>query len=306
MRGGRPCSRSCRRGRAPKAMVSTVNTTPIHQVHESKRASTIAAIVARGVSRRNSQSGRGIRRTCRPPRRRRRRSTARSSRSRPGGHLVVAALLGDDDAQLGVEVERLQAIEAAARGGLGSTRALCRAARRRGSAVELLQRFVAVSHGVALCPVGVVAMSADPRREPRARANSYNRLLHRLSSPVQPGHHRTDRDVQHLGDLLVREALHVGQQHGHAEVLGQLLERGLHLVVGEQVHQRSSALRLASAASSPPMRRYRYRSSTSSRSVSSGRRCLARYELMNVFVRMRYSHARRLVPSSNVRSCGTP
>ena len=33
--------------------------------------------------------------------------------SRSGGHLVVLALLGDDLLQLGVEVERLEAVEAA-------------------------------------------------------------------------------------------------------------------------------------------------------------------------------------------------
>src|SRR5690606_23353658 len=49
------------------------------------------------------------------------------------------------------------------------------------------------------------------------------RLLQRLSSPVQPAHHGADGDVEDLGDLLVGEALDVGQQDGHAEVLREVL-----------------------------------------------------------------------------------
>ena len=33
---------------------------------------------------------------------------------------------------------------------------------------------------------------------------------------MQPRHHRADRDVEHLGDLLVREALDVGEDHREA------------------------------------------------------------------------------------------
>ena len=40
--------------------------------------------------------------------------------------------------------------------------------------------------------------------------------------------------------------------------------------------------------------------SATSTSTSVGRRCLARYELMNVLVRIRYSQARRFVPSWKV------
>src|SRR4051794_9180767 len=42
-------------------------------------------------------------------------------------------------------------------------------------------------------------------------------LLERLSSAMQPTHHRPDRDVEDLGDLLVGEALHVGQEDRHPE-----------------------------------------------------------------------------------------
>src|SRR5919106_4842148 len=62
-------------------------------------------------------------------------------------------------------------------------------------------------------------------------------LLERLSSPMETTHHRTNRDVEDLGDLLVGEPLDVGQQHRHAEVLGQRLQRLLHLGVGEPLEQ---------------------------------------------------------------------
>ena len=54
---------------------------------------------------------------------------------------------------------------------------------------------------------------------------------------MEPRHHRPDRDVEDLGDLLVRETLDIGEQHGHPELLGQRLERLLDLVVGEAVEQ---------------------------------------------------------------------
>src|SRR5947209_17864444 len=60
------------------------------------------------------------------------------------------------------------------------------------------------------------------------------RLLQRLSSAVQTAHDRTDRDVEDVGDLLVREPLDVGEQHGEAEVLRERLDRFLHLGLGEQ------------------------------------------------------------------------
>ena len=52
---------------------------------------------------------------------------------------------------------------------------------------------------------------------------------------MQPAHHRADRHVHDLGDLLVGEAFDVGEQHGHAELLGQRLERLLHHLVGHRV-----------------------------------------------------------------------
>src|SRR3954447_151316 len=61
------------------------------------------------------------------------------------------------------------------------------------------------------------------------------RLLQRLSSAMQPTHHRAYRDVEDLGDLFVGETLHIGQQHGHAELLGQGLERLFDVGLGEVV-----------------------------------------------------------------------
>jgi hypothetical protein len=54
---------------------------------------------------------------------------------------------------------------------------------------------------------------------------------------MQPRHHGTDRDVEDLGDLLVREPLHVGEEDREPEVLGQVLEGLLDLVVGEQIEE---------------------------------------------------------------------
>src|SRR5438876_2056075 len=62
-------------------------------------------------------------------------------------------------------------------------------------------------------------------------------LLERPSSAVQSAHHRTDGDVEDLGDLLVGETLDVGEEHGHAELLGQLLDRLLHLTLRQVVEQ---------------------------------------------------------------------
>src|SRR5438045_4123572 len=61
------------------------------------------------------------------------------------------------------------------------------------------------------------------------------RALERLSSTMEPAHHRADGNVEDLGDLLVGEALDVGEQHGHAKRLRQRLQRLLHLGVGEEV-----------------------------------------------------------------------
>ena len=52
---------------------------------------------------------------------------------------------------------------------------------------------------------------------------------------MQPTHDRADGDVHDLGDLLVREAFDVGEEHGHPELLRQRLERFLHHLVGDLV-----------------------------------------------------------------------
>src|SRR4051794_3424539 len=63
------------------------------------------------------------------------------------------------------------------------------------------------------------------------------RLLQRLSSAMQPTHHGTDRDVEDVGDLLVGEALDIGEEDGQPEVLGQRLDRLLDLGLREEVHE---------------------------------------------------------------------
>src|ERR1700704_3940715 len=54
------------------------------------------------------------------------------------------------------------------------------------------------------------------------------RLLELPSSAMQPTHHCPDGDVHDLGYLYVGEALDVGEEDGHAELLRQRLERLLH------------------------------------------------------------------------------
>ena len=55
------------------------------------------------------------------------------------------------------------------------------------------------------------------------------------STTVEPRHDGADGDVEDLGDLLVLEALDVGQQHGHAELLGEGLEGRLDLAFGDLI-----------------------------------------------------------------------
>ena len=55
---------------------------------------------------------------------------------------------------------------------------------------------------------------------------------------VQPRHHGADGRAHDLGDLLVGEPLDVGEVDGHPEVLGQLLQRPLHLGVGQVLQRR--------------------------------------------------------------------
>ena len=55
------------------------------------------------------------------------------------------------------------------------------------------------------------------------------RLLQRLSSAMQTTHHRTDRNLEDVGDLLVGETFDIGEEHGDAELLGQGFEGALHV-----------------------------------------------------------------------------
>src|SRR6185436_63946 len=48
-----------------------------------------------------------------------------------------------------------------------------------------------------------------------------------LAAAEQPAHHRADRRLHDVCDLLVRQALNVAQHHRGAEVVGQAVERAL-------------------------------------------------------------------------------
>ncbi len=54
---------------------------------------------------------------------------------------------------------------------------------------------------------------------------------------VQPGHHRADRRAHHLGNLLVRVSLDVGQVDRHPEILGQRAQRAQDVGVGQPVQR---------------------------------------------------------------------
>ena len=65
--------------------------------------------------------------------------------------------------------------------------------------------------------------------------------------PVQPAHHRADRAVEHGRDLFVGEVVHVGEQHGHAELEGQFIERAHDLVADEVLEELGMARPVAEA-----------------------------------------------------------
>ena len=149
-------------------------------------------------------------------------------------HLVAAALASNRLFELGLEVERLQAVHARIEMIVDVTPHLVRElAVEKG--VELSNRFAAVGHvspgHSSACFSSKVVVS------PRVSCVLVQRALHRFSSPMESRHHGADRDVEHLGDLLVREPLDVGEEHRESEVVRELLERLLHLVVGEEVEK---------------------------------------------------------------------
>jgi hypothetical protein len=195
------------------------------------------------------------------------------------GHLVDAAV-ADHQPELGLEVERLQARRAVVEV-LLDVDAVVRVGQL---AVEVQVQLLGGSR--CSSAIGGLGGQRSVRRhgrggvgravgEPVVDGVVEQPLLQRLSSPVQPAHHRADRDVEDLGDLLVREPSDVGEQDGHAEDLRQVLDRLLHLGVAEGVHQ----LVLGAAAEGPPRGR---RGAVEVEVLDlvelglSGRRCLAR------------------------------
>src|SRR5690242_11761382 len=75
--------------------------------------------------------------------------------------------------------------------------------------------------------------TADARRQVPFLRVFEQPLLQLSSSAMDATHHGADGNVEDLGDLLVGEALDVGEDHGHPELLRQRLEGLLDLVVGE-------------------------------------------------------------------------
>ena len=61
--------------------------------------------------------------------------------------------------------------------------------------------------------------------------------LEQPAAAVQTAHHGADRHLQDLGDLLVREPFQVRQQHHHAVVRRQLVERPLDVLVQDVLQE---------------------------------------------------------------------
>ena len=78
------------------------------------------------------------------------------------------------------------------------------------------------------------AVAAD---EPALAGDLGQQVAKLPAAAVQPRHHRADRRAHDLRDLLVREALDVGEVHRDPEVLRQLLQGFLDVVVGQPVHR---------------------------------------------------------------------
>ena len=161
-----------------------------------------------------------------------------------GWQLVGVALAADRQLQFGLEVERLQAVHARTevRVDVG-TDVVGELPVEEG--VELSDRFVAVRHDECRCvsaAVGpvvgpVVVRGVEAAGQPPRLGVPVQRTLHRFSSPMKSRHDGSDRDLHHFGDLLVREPFDIGEQHRQPEVVGEIFERLLHFVVGEQVEK---------------------------------------------------------------------
>src|SRR5436190_7595154 len=81
------------------------------------------------------------------------------------------------------------------------------------------------------CPLSAGRLACWLGEEPPITTELPQPLLELLSSSMEPAHDGPDRDLHDVGDLLVGEPLDVGEQDGHAELLGQRLERLLHDLV---------------------------------------------------------------------------
>ena len=151
------------------------------------------------------------------------------------GRLFTAALRGQQPLQLLVEAVLGQA-----------RRALVQVAGQERAPLPVALVVEEQPHlGEHLGAVGLVRVAAahdvasecSPRRKPRSRGGVGEQVAQLTAAAVQPRHHRADRRAHDVGDLLVREALDVGEVDRHPEVVGQLLESGLHVVVGQPVER---------------------------------------------------------------------
>src|SRR5919202_5289352 len=125
------------------------------------------------------------------------------------GGYVVAALAGDEPAQLGLEAVAVSARRTVNQV-LGDDLPLLVGQLTVEVVVDLVNCFAAVQTDPSTCRAGARGQTVFHGKLPQP-------LLKQLSSAMQAAHHRSDGDVEDIGDLLVGEALHVGQEHGHPE-----------------------------------------------------------------------------------------
>src|SRR2546427_2461864 len=115
---------------------------------------------------------------------------------------------------------------------LGNLFALGRAELLIEELVELLEAVVAV-HAVLLIRL---RPGGPDRGDPALASQVVEPLLQELPATMKPRHDRPDRDREHLGDLLVGEALHV-EEHGCAELFGKRLEGVLYFAGDDPVEK---------------------------------------------------------------------
>ena len=188
--------------------------------------------------------------------------------SRPGGISSRPALAGDDRLQLGVEVERLEAVGAALQVGADDRQLLGRSSRRRGTPrAHAGSRCSHVSHG--LVPRRAGRRPASPRAWAYSNNDFCIAFLPRWSRDITVPIGMSSISAISLYEKPSTSASSTGRR----KFSGRSSSACLTSSSVNRSNSWSSAERLAASVSRAPSRRYRYRSSTSARSVSGGRRC---------------------------------